>query len=358
MTPRKRWEKLEYETLAPWAAKAAESQGRPRPEPEDALRTCFARDRDRVIHCKAFRRLKHKTQVFIAPEIDHYRTRLTHTLEVAQIARTVARCLRLNEDLTEAIALAHDLGHTPFGHQGEIALDGAMREIDSDLSFNHVEQSLRVVDIVERDGAGLNLCQETRWGIREHSKGRGDLRALAALPSTLESAVVRIADRIAYTSHDIDDAIAAGVIEPMALPADAIAVLGNTHKSRINTMVVDVVAQSAGQARVAMSSCVGEAMETLKEYMFDHVYLTAGGHEEAIRTSQEIVTGLFHRFLQDPGSMPAAFRGRYEEADSAADRARAVADYVAGMTDRYAQNLYREGSSTRSVNQRTGDRRA
>lgn len=236
--------------------------GRPRPEPEDPLRTCFARDRDRVVHCKAFRRLKHKTQVFIAPEIDHYRTRLTHTLEVAQIARTIARCLRLNEDLTEAISLAHDLGHTPFGHQGEVALDAAMRAVDETLSFNHVEQSLRVVDIIERDGAGLNLCQETRLGILEHSKGRGDLRAWDTRPSTLESAVVRIADRIAYTSHDIDDALAAGVVKPPELPRDAIEVLGDTHKDRINTMVTDVVIHSTGQARVAM----GSGFETLSKH--------------------------------------------------------------------------------------------
>jgi dGTPase len=340
MTPREERERLEYEILAPWAARAAESSGRPRAEPEDPLRTCFARDRDRVVHCKAFRRLKHKTQVFIAPEIDHYRTRLTHTLEVAQIARTIARCLMINEDLTEAIALAHDLGHTPFGHQGEVALDAAVRAVDETLSFNHVEQSLRVVDVIERDGAGLNLCHETRLGILEHSKGRGDLRTWDARPSSLESAVVRIADRIAYTSHDIDDAIGAGVVKAEELPSDAIEVLGHTHKDRINTMVSDVVTHSAGQARVAMGSDVRDAIENLKEFMFDNVYLTAGGREETIAESQGIVTDLFRRFIEHPDDMPGAYRERYMQAADDAGRARAVADYVAGMTDRFAQNLH------------------
>ena len=340
MTPREEREKLEMEILAPWAAKAAESKGRARPELPDPLRTDFARDRDRVLHCKAFRRLKHKTQVFIAPEIDHYRTRLTHTLEVSQIARTIARCLRLNEDLTEAIALAHDLGHTPFGHLGEEALDAAMRAVDTDLGFSHVEQSLRVIDIIERDGQGLNLCQETRMGVAEHSKGRGPLGIWDVLPSTLEAAVVRYSDRIAYTSHDIDDALAAGIIKPDDLPRQATAIVGETHKSRINTMVTDIVVHSSGQARVAMGSEVRDAVEVLKEFMFDRVYLRKGRPEDTIENCRGIVRDLFNHFLQNPGAMPAGYYLRHVEAATPADRARTVADYVAGMTDHYAEKIH------------------
>jgi dGTPase len=222
MTIRERTEQLERENLSPYAAKSADSKGRVRPEAPDPIRTAFQRDRDRVLHCKAFRRLKHKTQVFLDPEEDHYRTRLTHTLEVAQIARTVARALRLNEDLAEAIALAHDLGHPPFGHEGEEALDVVYREYVPEGAFRHYEQSLRVVDVLEKDGRGLNLTHETREGILGHSKGRADLNGPPVEPSPngppLEATVVRICDRIAYVNHDIDDAVRAGLLTPTRCP--------------------------------------------------------------------------------------------------------------------------------------------
>src|SRR5579875_2668930 len=228
LTPRERQEQWELSYLAPWAAKAALSRGREKPEPPDSVRTAFQRDRDRILHSKAFRRLKHKTQVFIDPEEDHYRTRLTHTLEVAQIARTMARALRLNEDLTEAIALAHDLGHTPFGHGGETALDEVLREYVPDAEFRHYDQSLRIVDVLEKHGQGLNLTWEVRDGILGHSKGSKDLGIVQGmqLPTSLEGMCVRIADRIAYINHDIDDSVRAGVLTESDLPTDCLAVLG------------------------------------------------------------------------------------------------------------------------------------
>jgi dGTPase len=232
MTVRERLEQLEREILAPYATRSAESRGRPRPEPPDPVRTAFQRDRDRIIHCKAFRRLKHKTQVFLDPEEDHYRTRLTHTLEVAQIARTISRALRLNEDLTEAIALAHDLGHPPFGHTGEEALDETLQRYLPGRRFRHYEQSLRVVDVLEKEGQGLNLTHEVREGIAGHSKGRADLsEAESDKTTTLEATVVRIADRIAYLNHDLDDGIRAGLLTPHDLPRDLIDFLGRPTAS-------------------------------------------------------------------------------------------------------------------------------
>jgi dGTPase len=247
MTVRERLEQLEYQILAPYATKSAESRGRPTPEPPDPVRTAFQRDRDRIIHSKAFRRLKHKTQVFLDPNEDHYRTRLTHTLEVAQIARTISRALRLNEDLTEAVALAHDLGHPPFGHTGEEALDAILRKYIPTARFRHYEQSLRVVDCIEKDGRGLNLTHEVREGIVGHSKGRADLTAHETQKTVhLEAAVVRIADRIAYLNHDLDDGIRAGLLTLNDLPRDLVKFLGDTHSGRIARMVMDVVEQSDG----------------------------------------------------------------------------------------------------------------
>ena len=246
---REHQEWLEAQTLSPHAVQSAHTRGRARPEPPDAVRTEFQRDRDRILHCKAFRRLKHKTQVFIDPEEDHYRTRLTHTLEVAQVARTLARALRLNEDLTEAIALAHDLGHTPFGHGGETAVDEVLREYVPDAHFRHYEQSLRVVDVLEKGGQGLNLTWEVRDGIMGHSKGGADLGIVSGdhLPTSLEGLCVRFADRIAYINHDIDDTVRAGVLSVDDLPPECLAVLGRTHAQRIATMVMNVLQSSVGQ---------------------------------------------------------------------------------------------------------------
>src|SRR5689334_8232831 len=256
LTPRERQEQWEMDYLADWASKATLSRGRERPEPPDPVRTAFQRDRDRILHSKAFRRLKHKTQVFIDPEEDHFRTRLTHTLEVSQIARTIARALRLNEDLTEAIALAHDLGHPPFGHAGEDALDSVYKEFVPTAGFRHYEQSLRVVELLEtRDGRrGLNLTWEVRDGIAHHSKGRKNLADSGARASTLEGKVMRIADRIAYVNHDIDDAVRAGILRQSDLPKDTLSLLGKTHSERISRMVMDVIDFSDGRPEVDMSA--------------------------------------------------------------------------------------------------------
>jgi dGTPase len=325
-------ERLEAETLSPLAARSAETRGRERPEEPCAIRTAFQRDRDRVIHCKAFRRLSDKTQVFIAPEGDHYRTRLTHTLEVAQIARTIARALRLNEDLTEAIALAHDLGHTPFGHAGEAALEAAYREYDPEARFRHAEQSLRVVEVLEKDGQGLNLTWEVRDGIRGHSKGMGDLPQETG-PTTLEGWVVLYADRIAYINHDIDDARRARLITPEALPAACVSVLGRSHGERITTMVSDVVAHSQERAEIGMGEEVARATNGLKDFLFAHVYQreerTAA---EGVRV-QRALRSLFGFYMERPEEFPG---GPEAAVGGQKALARAVCDHLAGMTDRFA----------------------
>jgi dGTPase len=348
-TPRERQEKWEREELASWAAKAAESQGRERPESPDPVRTAFQRDRDRVLHSKAFRRLKHKTQVFIDPEEDHFRTRLTHTLEVAQIARTIARALRLNEDLTEAIALAHDLGHPPFGHAGEEALDAAVRDFVPDGGFRHDEQSLRVVDVLEYSTGellpgdveyrqpptpGLNLTWEVRNGIARHSKGRRDLTdTTTELAATLEGKVVRISDRVAYINHDIDDAFRAGVLRPDDLPREQLAALGHTHSERISTMVIDIVQQSEGAPRVEMSAPIATATDELKEFLFERVYWNASTGNQDLRKSQHVIRALFTLYMEQPEQM----NGQPQLRDlSIPERAQKVCDFVAGMTDRYA----------------------
>jgi dGTPase len=321
VTPRGRTEQIERDTLAPTAVLSAESKGREREETPDPIRTVYQRDRDRIVHSKAFRRLKHKTQVFLAPEGDHYRVRLTHTLDVSQIARTVARALRVNEDLTEAIALGHDLGHTPFGHLGEQALTPFLGR-----PFRHSEQSLRVVDYLENDGRGLNLSWEVRDGIVHHPWSM-------PAPSTLEAQIVRFADRIAYINHDVDDAIRAGVVTVDELPAAALDVLGGTHSRRINTLVTDLVEQSDDQPEVGLSPRVFEALDRLREFLFDQVYLRHTARAEQDKAI-ELIRDLFSYYLEHPEEIPA----EYHRAPG--DLPTRVADYIAGMTDRYALRTY------------------
>lgn len=318
MDVRTRTEEIERLTLAPWATFSDASRGRQRPEEQDPIRPVFQRDRDRVLHCKAFRRLKQKTQVFLSPEGDLYRTRLTHTLEVSQIARTIARALRLNEDLTEAISLAHDLGHTPFGHAGERALDQL-----TPGGFKHYMQSLRVVDKLEKDGQGLNLTWEVRNGIVCHTRGQQ--------AATLEGQVVRLADQIAYINHDIEDALRGGVIYPMDIPLEVSSVLGFTHGERINALVVDVIRASRDQDSIRQSEEAGEAMSLLREFMFENVYTNPMAKGEEGK-AQEMLRRLFDHYRRDPDALPADFQEiRLEEGVD-----RAVCDYIAGMTDPFA----------------------
>jgi dGTPase len=291
---------------------------RARPETDCGLRTPFQRDRDRIVHCKAFRRLKHKTQVFVAPLGDHYRTRLTHTLEVTEVSRTVARALRLNEDLVEAIGLGHDLGHPPFGHIGEDALDECLQERFA-TRFLHHEHSLRVVDILERDGQGLNLTAPVRDGIVSHS-GR------AREPSTLEGKIVRLVDRIAYINHDIDDAVRAGVLSPSDLPAEPIAILGATGPRRIDMLVHDLVETSERAGDIAQGSRVGDAMSDLRTFMFDRVYLGPQARREGEKI-RLVVRTLFAHFCAHPEEIPASI--------PEGDLSRRVTDWIAGMTDRF-----------------------
>ncbi len=328
-------EREERQRLSPRAAFADESRGRDRPLEQDPLRTVFQRDRDRVIHCKAFRRLSHKTQVFLAPEGDHYRTRLTHTLEVAQISRSVARSLRLNEDLTEAIALAHDLGHTPFGHIGEDALTAELERLEADgrgaedvsAPFEHNVQSLRVVESLEYEGKGLDLTWEVRDGIARHT---GDER-----PRTLEGQIVAIADRIAYVNHDIDDAIRGGVLREDQLPAEATDVLGTNHGARITAMVESLVDTSLDADVIRMSDEVWDAMMTLRRYLFENVYLHSDAKSEDPK-ALHLVRELFRHFVEHPDQLPEPDPPR--AGDSVP---RQVVDYIAGMTDRFAIRTYR-----------------
>jgi dGTPase len=340
MTPRERQEEFERLALSPKAARSAETRGRVRPEPSDLVRTEFQRDRDRILHSKAFRRLKHKTQVFIDPEEDHFRTRLTHTLEVAQIARTIARALQLNEDLTEAISLAHDLGHPPFGHAGEQALDAVYREFVPDAEFRHDVQSLRVVEVLEvhGEGPGLNLTWEVRDGIAYHSKGRRDLAdPTGERSATLEGKIMRIADRVAYVNHDIDDALRAGLIGAEQIPAAASDVLGRTHSARIATMVIDIVEQSADLEEIRMSAEVSAACDLLKEFLYERVYWRPHRGAVELKKAQRVVRELFRRYMEHPEEMQGQTHLRDLET---AERAQAVCDFVAGMTDRYAVARY------------------
>lgn len=331
MTIREKLEELEKNTLSDKACLSSESKGRERQEKLHPLRTEFQRDRDRIIHCKSFRRLKHKTQVFLAPFGDHFRTRLTHTLEVSQIARTIAKALRLNEDLTEGIALGHDLGHTPFGHAGESVL--------SDLSpdgFSHYRQSLRVVEKLEYDGKGLNLTHEVRDGIFKHSKGRG--RILDAegeeMPSTLEGQIVRISDVIAYVNHDIDDAIRAEVIQAGDIPVRLVSVFGKWHASRIDKMVEDVVTSSldSGLERITMSDEIDSAVSELRDFLYERVYSTPDATKMASKVKKTL-RDLHVYVIENPGD----YIKPYPEGDPLEQRAR---DFIAGMTDLYALRLH------------------
>lgn len=323
MTVREQTQTIERLTLSRYAALSERSRGRRRPEPEDPLRPCYQRDRDRILHCKAFRRLKQKTQVFLSPEGDHYRTRLTHTLEVSQIARTIARALRLNEDLTEAIALGHDLGHTPFGHAGERALNKLCPG-----GFTHYRQSLRVVDSLEKDGRGLNLSWEVRNGIITHTTG--------AWARTLEGCAVRYADHIAFLNHDIEDAITAGVLSPEAIPADAVRVLGRTKRERITTMITDLVANTPGD-RMGFSSEVEDAYLLLKDFMYSTVYVDKEAKREEGKVDK-LVGELYERLSANPSLMPTFYMQiAFNEGID-----RAVADYISGMSDQFAVRLFEE----------------
>lgn len=335
MTIREQLEAREMEILAPQAAKAALSKGRVRPETEDEVRPAFQRDRDRIIHCKAFRRLKHKTQVFFAPTGDHYRTRLTHTLEVSQIARTIAKVLRLHEELTEAIALGHDLGHTPFGHAGERVIDALMPG-----GFNHYEQSLRIVDSLENDGRGLNLTWEVRDGIAKHSKGKSGApvgMAPELRSSTIEGQIMRVADLIAYVNHDIDDAIRAGILVDADLPSDPIAALGQTSSTRIGTLVKDVVTETmaGGLTEIRMSQRILDALLAVRSFLFEAVYENAIATAE-FKKASDILSGLWGKVRERPAEFLDARTVEAEGLDAA------TRDFIAGMTDRYAVRLFEQ----------------
>ena len=329
MISREELEKREFEYLSPYAAKSAESRGRRLTEEKCSVRTDFQRDRDRIIHSKAFRRLMHKTQVFLAPEGDHYRTRLTHTIEVSQIARTIARGAGLNEDLTEAIAMGHDLGHTPFGHSGEAVLNEIYPK-----GFKHNVQSLRVVDVLDSGNSnrrGMNLTYEVRDGILNHTGKQ--------MPVTAEGQVVKTSDRIAYINHDIDDAIRSGIITTEDLPKECIRILGDTHKKRIDVLVRDMIENSVERPTAQLSEEKADAMNELRAYMFKNVY-----HNQRVKRAEDIsqvrniITSLYQYFAENPEALPedlTAMRSEYSIEELAKD-------HVAGMTDRYAINLYED----------------
>ena len=326
MTVKEELEHLEHRRLNPLAAFADQSTGRPRQEEpvEDDVRTCFQRDNDRIVHSKAFRRLMHKTQVFLRPGGDHYRTRMTHTLDVTRIARTMTRALGLNEDLAEAIAMGHDLGHTPFGHAGEAALTDCLGK-----PFRHNEQSLRVVDYLEKDGMGLNLTNEVRMGILGHT---GEY-----VPETLEGQVVRRSDQIAYVNHDIDDAIRAGILCEEDLPKDIVAILGDSHKARINTLVCDLIATSREAGAICLTPTVDTALKDLRSFMFDHVYRNpvAKGEESKAKI---MLQRMFEYYITHPDALPEDIQPQL----SFDGMERTVCDYIAGMTDNYAVNKFTE----------------
>lgn len=326
MTVREELERLEHRRLNPLAAFSDRSTGRPRPEPEreEDVRTCYQRDTDRIVHSKAFRRLMHKTQVFLNPEGDHYRTRMTHTLEVTRIAKTVTRALGLNEDLAEAIAMGHDLGHTPFGHAGEAALTECWGR-----PFRHNEQSLRVVDILEKDGQGLNLCNEVREGIVGHTG--------PVLPKTLEGQIVRRADQIAYVNHDIDDAIRAGILTAEDIPRDIAAILGENQRDRINTLVCDMIFTSREAGSICMTQEIQKALADLRSFMFARVYHNPVAKGEESK-AKDMLQMLFRFYVDHPEQLPADFQPQL----SFDGLGRTVCDYVAGMTDNYAIEKFNE----------------
>lgn len=326
MTVREELERLEHRRLNPLAAFSDKSTGRPRPEPEreEDVRTCYQRDTDRIVHSKAFRRLMHKTQVFLNPEGDHYRTRMTHTLEVTRIAKTITRALGLNEDLAEAIAMGHDLGHTPFGHAGEGALTECWGQ-----PFRHNEQSLRVVDILEKDGQGLNLCNEVRMGILGHTG--------PYIPETLEGQIIRRADQIAYVNHDIDDAIRAGILTAENIPRDLASVLGENQRDRINTLVCDMIFTSREAGKICMTPNVEKALADLRSFMFERVYRNpiAKGEENK---AKDMLQMLYRFYVEHPEELPEDFQPQL----SFDGLGRTVCDYIAGMTDNYAVGKFNE----------------
>ncbi len=331
MNIREMLEKIESDTLVPQAARCAETRGRDRDEPEDDIRPSYQRDRDRIIHCKAFRRLKHKTQVFLAPEGDHYRTRLTHVLEVTQIARTIAKSLRLNEVLTEAIALGHDVGHSAFGHAGEAALNKLVKG-----GFDHYRQSVRVVEKLERNGQGLNLTVEVRDGILKHSKGeKGELlrKRPKSRALTLEGDIVRISDIIAYVNHDIDDGVRAGIISETDLPRDIRDTLGAAGSKRVDRMVRDVIQSTlaCGYEAISMSEEVLQALEELRRYMFENMYFAPSVHDE-FEKAQKLLIALFEYVVAHPE------QNLNTNSDEPVERL--AIDFIAGMTDRYAISMY------------------
>ena len=324
--PREERHELERLMLSPSASFAERSKGRVRDEPQCEIRTCFQRDIDRITHSNSFRRLKHKTQVFLQPEGDHYRTRLTHTLEVARIGRTIARALRLNEDLTEAIALGHDLGHTPFGHAGERALNEIL---SGEGGFRHNEQSLRVVDVIEKDGDGLNLTHEVKNGILCHTGG--------AEPDTLEGKVIRIADRIAYVNHDVDDAIRAGILREADLPNTITDALGFKHSERINSLILDLIHESKKTGVISLSPGINDVFKGFYEFVYKNIYINMRAKSEETKVFG-IISGLFRYYSDNPDKLP-------EDYACIAEReglSRAVSDFVSGMTDKYSIYMYGE----------------
>lgn len=326
MTIREELEEIEMNTLSEYAAFSRYSNGRDKNEEPCDIRTCYQRDRDRIIHCKAFRRLKHKTQVFLAPAGDHYRTRLTHTLEVSQIARTIAKALRMNEDLTEAIALGHDLGHTPFGHAGESALNQVCED-----GFSHFEQSIRVVEILEKKGQGLNLTKEVRDGIVNHRT--------SGKPSTMEGKIVRLSDKIAYINHDIDDAIRGKILCETDIPKEYTKVLGHSKKERLNTMIYDIVNNSRNKPDIIMSAEIEEAMKNLRQFMFSHVYSNPVAKGEEAKAKRMLIQ-LYDYYLEYIDEMPEEYVWIIRENGQKSERA--VCDYIAGMSDQYSVRKFEE----------------
>ncbi len=319
-------EESEYEFFSPYAARARESKGRQKEEPQCDIRTVYQRDRDRILHSKSFRRLAHKTQVFIAPMGDHYRTRLTHTLEVSQLSRTIAKALRLNDDLCDAIALGHDLGHTPFGHTGERVLDELCP-----LGFAHYRQSIRVVEVLEKNGEGLNLTWEVRDGILNHRT--------SGHPSTLEGQIVRFCDKIAYINHDIDDAERAGILTEEDIPLRYRNVLGHTTRDRLNTLIHDVISSSLGQDHISMSGPVEETMMELRKFMFDHVYLNSVAKQEEGKVVR-MITMLYQYYENHVYEMPQEYIDLIEKRGES--EARVICDYISGMTDQYSISKFKE----------------
>jgi dGTPase len=325
MSIRENLERMEEISLSPFATLSVNSRGRDREEPQCDIRPVFQRDRDRILHCKSFRRLKHKTQVFLSPKGDHYRTRLTHTLEVSQNARTIAKALRLNEDLVEAIALGHDLGHTPFGHAGERILNELCEE-----GYRHNEQSVRIVEKLEKDGKGLNLTWEVRDGILNHQT--------SMMPHTLEGKIVRLSDKIAYINHDIDDAIRAKVMSEEDIPLEIRKVLGMTTKERLNTLIHNIIMNSMGKNDIVMSEEIGGAMQDLRKFMFQKVYTNPAAKGEEAK-AERLLCELYAHYMGHIEILPEQYQRMHSEGEK---KERVVCDYISGMTDQYAVAKYRE----------------